>query len=57
MSIQGQLNETIKKLREQLKSWNTTEKRQRLLWWIAKYGVIVASRQRGKNQQTPDGEA
>ncbi|HHJ1207751.1 TPA: hypothetical protein ACQFLO_003630, partial [Proteus mirabilis] len=33
------------------------KKRQRLLWRIAKYGVIVASKRAVKNQQTPDGEA
>ena len=59
MSIQGQLNEKqLKKLREQLKKLELPpKKRQRLLWRIAKYGVIVASKRAVKNQQTPDGEA
>ncbi|HHS3623468.1 TPA: hypothetical protein ACSEXO_003695 [Proteus mirabilis] len=59
MSIQGQLNaEQLKKLREQLKALELPpKKRQRLLWRIAKYGVIVASKRAVKNQQTPDGEA
>ncbi|MEW4516636.1 hypothetical protein [Proteus vulgaris] len=59
MSIQGQLNaEQLKKLRAQLKALELPpKKRQRLLWRIAKYGVIVASKRAVKNQQTPDGEA
>lgn len=59
MSIQGQLNaEQLKALRAKLKDLELPQKkRQRLLWRIAKYGVIVASKRAVKNQQTPDGEA
>ncbi|MCO4182461.1 hypothetical protein LG195_18670 [Proteus terrae] len=59
MSIQGQLNEKqLKKLREQLKKLELPpKKRQRLLWRIAKYGVIASAKRNVKNQQTSDGEA
>lgn len=59
MSIQGQLNaEQLKKLRAQLKELELPpKKRQRLLWRIAKYGVIVASKRNIRKQSNPDGEA
>lgn len=59
MSIQGQLNaEQLKKLRAQLKALELPpKKRQRLLWRIAKYGVIVASKRNIRKQSNPDGEA
>lgn len=59
MSIQGQLNaEQLKALRAKLKDLELPQKkRQRLLWRIAKYGVIVASKRNIRKQSNPDGEA
>ncbi|MBI6436433.1 hypothetical protein JEO96_05755 [Proteus mirabilis] len=59
MSIQGQLNaEQLKSLRAKLKDLELPQKkRQRLLWRIAKYGVIVASKRNIRKQSNPDGEA
>ncbi|MCH4256586.1 MAG: hypothetical protein LKF77_14190 [Proteus vulgaris] len=59
MSIQGQLNaEQLKALRAKLKDLELPQKkRQRLLWRIAKYGVIVASKRNIRKQSNPDGKA
>ncbi|MDL2101572.1 hypothetical protein QQJ69_00215 [Proteus mirabilis] len=58
MSIQGQLNaEQLKALKAKLKDLELPQKkRQRLLWRIAKYGVIVASKRNIRKQSNPDGE-
>ncbi|MCC8380193.1 hypothetical protein [Xenorhabdus sp. PB30.3] len=57
--IHGQLN------RNQLKQWQDAlshldlpeKKRQRLLWRIAKYGLIDAAKRNVRNQRSPDGES
>lgn len=47
----------FKKLQETLKQLDLPQKkRQRLLWRIAKYGVIAAAKRNVRNQQTPDGQ-
>lgn len=56
--IDGNLNdEQLKTLRKIFKSLDMPpKKRQRLLWRIARYGVIDSSKRYARNQQTPDGE-
>ncbi|MDC9591199.1 hypothetical protein PSI23_18370 [Xenorhabdus sp. XENO-10] len=59
MIVNGQLNQS--QLKELKKAVNSLElppkKRQRLLWRIAKYGVIQAAKRNVRNQQSPDGES
>ncbi|MDL9983984.1 hypothetical protein [Providencia rettgeri] len=56
--ISGQLNQRqFNTLQEALKRFDLPpKKRQRLLWRIAKYGVIAAAKRNVRNQQTPEGE-
>ncbi len=56
--ISGQLNQTqFHKLQEALKQNDlTAQKRQKLLFRLAKYGVIDAAKRNVKKQQSPDGE-
>ncbi|AYX16887.1 phage virion morphogenesis protein [Yersinia pseudotuberculosis] len=57
MMINGELNTTqLTALREALKRLELPpKKRQRLLWRLAKYGVMVAAKRNVRNQQSPDG--
>ena len=57
--INGQLNrEQLKQLRKALKRLDLPPgKRQRLLWRLAKYGLIAAAKRNVRNQQSPDGQA
>ncbi|AOM42232.1 phage virion morphogenesis protein [Xenorhabdus hominickii] len=57
--IHGQLNSNqLKVLQEALSSLDLPEKkRQRLLWRIAKYGLIDAAKRNVRNQQSPDGSS
>ncbi|MBD1229317.1 hypothetical protein [Xenorhabdus griffiniae] len=59
MIVNGQLNQS--QLKELKKAVNSLEmppkKRQRLLWRIAKYGVIQAAKRNVRNQRSPDGES
>ncbi len=57
--INGELNRAqAAELRRVLKETEMPKaKRQRLLWRIAKYGIIQASKRNARNQQTPDGES
>lgn len=59
MSITGEINATqLATLRQALASVELPpKKRQRLLWRLAKYGLIVAAKRNVRNQQSPDGEA
>ncbi|WFQ78530.1 hypothetical protein PXH59_12460 [Xenorhabdus sp. SF857] len=59
MIVNGQLNQS--QLKELKKAVNSLEmppkKRQRLLWRIAKYGVIQAAKRNVRNQRSPEGES
>jgi hypothetical protein len=57
--IHGQLNRNqLKKLRDELSSLELPpKKRQRLLWRIAKYGLVDAAKRHVSHQQSPDGES
>ncbi|KUQ05643.1 hypothetical protein AWI07_03745 [Enterobacter roggenkampii] len=53
----GELNKKqLRELREALASMELPpKKRQRLLWRLAKYGLIAAAKRNVRNQQSPDG--
>ena len=55
----GELNKAqLAKLRDSLASLELPpRKRQRLLWRLAKYGLIAAAKRNVRNQQSPDGSA
>lgn len=55
--INGELNrEQLRRLQEEIKARELPpKKRQRLLWRMAKYGVIVAAKRHQKQQADPDG--
>ncbi|WP_237387264.1 hypothetical protein [Xenorhabdus sp. Sc-CR9] len=57
--IHGQLNSNqLKALQDTLSNLELPQKkRQRLLWRIAKYGVIQAAKRNVRNQQSPDGRS
>lgn len=57
MIINGQLNKgQLKELRQALRQLDfPPKKRQRLLWRLAKYGVINAAARHVRQQQEPDG--
>lgn len=57
--MDGQLNKAqLKTLQDAVKKLDLpAKKRQRLMWRMAKYGVIAAAKRNVKNQQTPDGQA
>ncbi|OTA14719.1 hypothetical protein Xvie_03420 [Xenorhabdus vietnamensis] len=57
--MHGQLNpDQLKALQDALGSLELPEKkRQRLLWRIAKYGLIDAAKRHVRNQRSPDGES
>ncbi|AYH10196.1 hypothetical protein C5E22_11660 [Pectobacterium parmentieri] len=57
--ITGQLNAAqARAIREQLARLDLTPpKRRRLLWRVAKYGVIAAAKRHVKQQRSPDGAA
>ncbi|MCW7761688.1 phage virion morphogenesis protein [Photorhabdus luminescens] len=57
MMINGQLNRNqLKALQNALSDLELLpKKRQRLLWRMAKYGVIQAAKRHVRNQQSPDG--
>ncbi|MDC9588560.1 hypothetical protein PSI23_04360 [Xenorhabdus sp. XENO-10] len=57
--IHGQLNSNqLKELQDALSNLELPEKkRQRLLWRIAKYGLIDAAKRHVRNQRSPDGES
>lgn len=59
MIVDGQLNKgQLKELRQALRQLDfPPKKRQRLLWRLAKYGVINAAARHVRQQQTPDGTA
>ncbi|QTF10035.1 hypothetical protein HC231_20505 [Brenneria izadpanahii] len=59
MIINGELSKSqLKELRQALQKLNfPPKKRQRLLWRLAKYGVITAAKRNVRQQQAPDGEA
>lgn len=59
MIVDGQLNKgQLKELRQALQQLDfPPKKRQRLLWRLAKYGVINAAARHVRQQQTPDGTA
>ncbi|EOY5723527.1 hypothetical protein UXP44_18125 [Enterobacter cloacae] len=54
----GELNKRqLAELKKALASMELPpKKRQRLLWRMAKYGVIAAAKRNVRNQETPDGE-
>ncbi|WP_413740830.1 phage virion morphogenesis protein [Sodalis sp. RH18] len=55
--INGELNKTqLRALKDALRAAEMPKaKRQRLLWRIAKLGIIAASKRNARNQRTPDG--
>lgn len=57
MIINGELSKKqLTELQQALKRLELpSQKRQRLLWRLAKYGVIVAAKRNVRNQQSPDG--
>lgn len=57
MIINGELSKKqLTELQQALKRLELPPpKRQRLLWRLAKYGVIVAAKRNVRNQQSPDG--
>ncbi|CQJ44996.1 phage virion morphogenesis protein [Yersinia rohdei] len=57
MIINGELSQKqLTELQQALKRLDLpAPKRQRLLWRLAKYGVIVAAKRNVRNQQSPDG--
>jgi len=59
MIINGELNKVqLAELRKTLASMELPpKKRQRLLWRLAKYGVIAAAKRNVRNQASPDGTA
>ncbi|ELY2525604.1 hypothetical protein SMB91_001374 [Cronobacter sakazakii] len=58
MFVGGELNKKqLAELRAALASLELPpKKRQRLLWRLAKYGLIAAAKRNVRNQQSPDGE-
>ncbi|HBU9965224.1 TPA: phage virion morphogenesis protein, partial [Citrobacter freundii] len=58
-AIRGELNPAqLKALRDALKSLELPPaKRRRLLWRLAKYGLVAAAKRNVRNQQSPEGEA
>ncbi|MFI3309293.1 phage virion morphogenesis protein [Ewingella allii] len=56
--IRGQLDPAqVKALRKQLNALELTpQKRQRLLWRLAKYGLMPAAKRNVRNQEGPDGQ-
>ncbi len=58
MFVGGELNKRqLTELRKALADMDMPpKKRQRLLWRIAKYGVIAAAKRNVRNQQSPDGQ-
>ncbi|EOC1234965.1 phage virion morphogenesis protein [Cronobacter sakazakii] len=58
MFVGGELNKKqLAELRAALTSLELPpKKRQRLLWRLAKYGLIAAAKRNVRNQQSPDGE-
>lgn len=59
MFVGGELNKKqLAELRAALASLELPpKKRQRLLWRLAKYGLIAAAKRNVRNQQSPDGQA
>ncbi|HDL8332983.1 TPA: hypothetical protein PXR26_001869 [Yersinia enterocolitica] len=59
MIINGELSKKqLTELQQAIKRLELPpQKRQRLLWRLAKYGVIVAAKRNVRNQQSPDGTA
>ncbi|ATM78691.1 hypothetical protein CRN79_23920 [Serratia fonticola] len=57
MIINGELSrQQLRELRQELAKLELPKaKRQRLLWRMAKYGVIAAAKRNVRNQQQPDG--
>ncbi|MBD2812727.1 phage virion morphogenesis protein [Xenorhabdus sp. Vera] len=57
--IQGQLNRNqLKEMQDALSRFDLPpQKRQRLLWRMAKYGLIDSAKRHVRNQQSPDGES
>lgn len=57
MIINGELSRPqLRELRKELAKLEMPQaKRQRLLWRMAKYGVIAAAKRNVRNQQQPDG--
>lgn len=57
MIINGELSRTqLREMRKELAKLELPKaKRQRLLWRMAKYGVIAAAKRNVRNQQQPDG--
>lgn len=55
----GELNKAqLAALREALAAMELPpKKRQRLLWRMAKYGVIAAAKRHVRNQESPEGSA
>lgn len=58
-AIRGELNPSqLKALRDALKSLALPPaKRRRLLWRLAKYGLVAAAKRNVRNQQSPEGGA
>lgn len=58
MDVDGGLDKRqLKRLRESLSALELKPKqRQRLLWRIAKLGIIVAAKRHQRNQETPEGQ-
>ena len=59
MNFNGELNAAqLRELRQTLAGLELPQKkRQRLIWRLAKYGLIPAAKRHVRNQQTPDGRA
>ena len=59
MNFNGELNAAqLRELRQTLAGLDLPQKkRQRLIWRLAKYGLIPAAKRHVRNQQTPDGQA
>ncbi|CDG19128.1 phage virion morphogenesis protein [Xenorhabdus doucetiae] len=57
--IHGQLNRNqLKEMQDALSRFDLPpQKRQRLLWRMAKYGLIDSAKRHIRNQQSPDGES
>lgn len=58
MFVGGELNKKqLATLRQSLASMDLPpKKRQRLIWRLAKYGLIAAAKRNVRNQQSPDGQ-
>lgn len=59
MIVGGELNKRqLAEMRKALASMDLpAAKRQRLMWRMAKYGVIAAAKRHVRNQESPDGQA